>query len=154
MNTFANVPDVYFGTLFAVLLIWLAIIDFRELRLPNALVGLVALLGIARLIFVVNSDILSSLTSAALCGGLFYGVRAFFYVWRGIEGLGLGDVKLAAAGGLWIPPTSIGIMLLGACLMCAVMIVIRACFSGTAAIHQQQPFGTALCFALFACWTF
>ncbi len=37
--------------------------------------------------------------AVAVCGGVFLAVRELFFRLRGIDGLGLGDVKLAAAGG-------------------------------------------------------
>jgi len=40
--------------------------------------------------------------AAAVCGGAFWAVREGFFRLRGIDGLGLGDVKLAAAGGAWL----------------------------------------------------
>jgi leader peptidase (prepilin peptidase)/N-methyltransferase len=40
--------------------------------------------------------------SAAICGGVFLAVREAFFRLRGFDGLGFGDVKLAAAGGAWL----------------------------------------------------
>ncbi|MEJ8574474.1 A24 family peptidase [Microbaculum marinum] len=42
------------------------------------------------------------LLSAIVCGGAFLAVREAFYRLRGVDGLGFGDVKLAAAGGAWL----------------------------------------------------
>ncbi len=44
----------------------------------------------------------AALVAVAVCGGAFLAVRELFFRLRGIDGLGLGDVKLAAAGGAWL----------------------------------------------------
>ena len=43
-----------------------------------------------------------ALLSGLLCGGALYLLREGFFRLRGVDGLGLGDVKLGAAGGLWL----------------------------------------------------
>ncbi len=45
---------------------------------------------------------LSAMLDVALCGGTLLMFREIFYRLRGVDGLGLGDVKLAAAGALLI----------------------------------------------------
>ena len=45
---------------------------------------------------------LTALSRAAFAAGLFLLVRIAYRVFRGREGLGLGDVKLAGAAGAWL----------------------------------------------------
>lgn len=44
----------------------------------------------------------AALISAALAAGAFFVVRIAYKMYRGREGLGLGDVKLAAVAGAWL----------------------------------------------------
>jgi leader peptidase (prepilin peptidase) / N-methyltransferase len=43
-----------------------------------------------------------SLLAAGVAAGVLFGLRAMYWKFRGVEGLGLGDVKLAAAAGAWV----------------------------------------------------
>ena len=52
--------------------------------------------------------------AAAFIGGLLYGLRAVYFRMRGVEGLGLGDVKMMAmVGAFWGLATTIGVLLIG-----------------------------------------
>lgn len=93
-------------TIGAVLLIALAVIDLKTRLLPNRLVLPFALLGI---LFhtATNFTILSPLAVAsggALCFALLYGLRAAANFMYKDDTLGLGDIKLMGAAGLWLGP--------------------------------------------------
>ena len=52
--------------------------------------------------------------AAAFVGGLLYGLRAVYFRMRGVEGLGLGDVKMMAmVGAFWGLSATIGVLLIG-----------------------------------------
>jgi leader peptidase (prepilin peptidase)/N-methyltransferase len=73
-----------------------------------------------------------------------------FYGWiRNIEGLGLGDVKLAAAIGAWLPLDAIPLCF-GLATSGALMTVVLARLSGQAVMRTTRiPFGAFLCPALW-----
>jgi leader peptidase (prepilin peptidase)/N-methyltransferase len=89
--------------------------DARRFIVPDTLSGGAFALGIAHG-FVASADsgaegALLALSRAALAAGLLMLVRLAYRHLRGREGLGLGDVKLAAAAGAWLslPMLSIAI---------------------------------------------
>ena len=99
------------GALFTVILVVAAIGDFRTRRIPNRLVALLAVLGLA------YSIAAQPVLSGALRGveGLLLGLVCWlpFYV---LGWLGAGDVKLFAAAGAWLGPVgAVEGALVGAC---------------------------------------
>lgn len=92
-----------------ILLISLSIIDLRTRLLPNALVLPFALLGVA---FHITTSWhylapLNMAFGAAMGFGILYGIRFIANRIYKQDTLGLGDVKLIAAAGLWLGPDGI-----------------------------------------------
>ena len=86
------------------LLTLLSIIDLRTYLLPNIYVAPFAILGV---IFHIVSNFYYLSIAQAFLGGLvgfllLYAIRAGGNYYFKQESLGLGDVKLLAAGGLWL----------------------------------------------------
>ena len=85
----------------ALLLAW---IDLKLGLLPDALLAVLAVLGAASL-GLAQLDAAGwaeRATAAALGGGLLLGLRWLWIRVRGVEALGLGDMKLVAVCGLWL----------------------------------------------------
>jgi leader peptidase (prepilin peptidase)/N-methyltransferase len=87
-----------------IVLVILSIIDLKTFLLPNKLVALFALLGVG---FHLSTSFLHTLPLDALFGalaggGLLYAIRFVGNRIYDADTLGLGDVKLMAAGGLWL----------------------------------------------------
>ncbi|MBL8642615.1 MAG: prepilin peptidase [Rhodospirillaceae bacterium] len=87
----------------------LSLIDFKTGYLPDMIVGPLALAGLA--IAIIGSPIGVSwqmaLLAACINGAVFYGLRWLVSKMKGREAMGLGDVKLIAAGGLWLGPLAL-----------------------------------------------
>jgi len=83
--------------LFIALLLCLSFIDIDCFRLPNILVGFVALVGLANAVMLGKPIFIKSLIGAISAGGLFLLIH-FFYP----EGMGFGDVKFVAAIGFYL----------------------------------------------------
>jgi leader peptidase (prepilin peptidase)/N-methyltransferase len=88
------------------LMLLLASADARRFIVPNSLSGGAFALGVIHAV-VAGPDsgfegALTALSRAGLAAGLFLIVRITYRVLRGRDGLGLGDVKLAAAAGAWL----------------------------------------------------
>jgi leader peptidase (prepilin peptidase) / N-methyltransferase len=140
----------------------IAFVDFREFRVPDilnlpaALGGLVVVALDARWLAI---DVLPALGSAVLsmlvCGGIFLVLREAFFRLRGYEGLGFGDVKLAATGGVWLGwqdfPLAVLVAAIGAIILVAV-----ATFAGRGAWSRERkiPFATFLAPAIWCCWIY
>ncbi len=89
-----------------ILLFLLSKIDMEVQLLPNELVLGVAAAG---LIFHLSTlfyyyTVIDMLTGALIGGGILYVIRACANYYYGEDTLGLGDVKLIAAGGIWLGP--------------------------------------------------
>ncbi|PZO87710.1 MAG: prepilin peptidase [Micavibrio aeruginosavorus] len=87
-----------------VLLVWMSLIDLKHWILPDELN---AALGITGIIFHVTTayrfvDMEGMLAGAAIGAGLLLLIRFFANRHYGRDALGLGDVKLLGAAGLWL----------------------------------------------------
>ncbi len=83
---------------------------------------------------------------AALLAALALGLRAWFTRRRGVEALGLGDVKLMAVAGLWLPPAALPAFLVLAGTAGTLLGLAWQRHHGA----HQFPFGPALAFGLYA----
>jgi leader peptidase (prepilin peptidase)/N-methyltransferase len=99
-------PNGLFGALLAALMVAVALEDFRRYIIPNELTALAVALGLLRAATMGPEADWSAVLHAALRAAaimvpllaLMIGYRR----WRGRDGLGLGDVKLAAVAGVWL----------------------------------------------------
>ena len=84
----------------------IAVIDHRRMIIPDELNALAFIAGLIAAGVGTEaapaSAILQALVRASLMFALFFGFRAGFRALRGVEGMGLGDVKLAAVAGVWL----------------------------------------------------
>lgn len=130
-----------------VALVAAATVDIAEHRLPNRLVALAGATPLAAAFGVGSIEMVADATAGALAGG-----GAMFAVYL-VRGVGMGDVKAAAAIGAscavvspWAAPSAIAIAACGA--------------AGYAALRRRRvlPLGPALCAGwatalVFAGWT-
>jgi leader peptidase (prepilin peptidase)/N-methyltransferase len=122
------------GVLAAVLAVVVAV-DLRTLTIPDLSVLMIASLAV---LGPIRSDLATLAAGAVVGAGLLWLVRWGFRRWRGVEGLGLGDVKLmGAVGALAGPQLVLWIVVAGAALGVAVALW-RSARAGSAI-----PFGAA-----------
>ena len=110
------VVGVLFGLL-CLLSTVLAWIDIRHGIIPDWLNLTIAALGLSKVIF--PSGPLAGLEAAcegAAIGAVFWLLRRLYFAFRKIQGLGLGDVKLLAAAGIWVGVAGLPMLLLVAAL--------------------------------------
>ena len=90
----------------------------------------------------------------ALVGGAsFWIIRAGYWALRRVEGLGLGDVKLAAACGAWVGVQGLPAVLLLAAVGGLIWIAAASWWRGAAvAATDRVPFGAFLAPALWVVW--
>lgn len=142
----------------AVTMLLVMVIDARRLIIPDRLslpaipVGLVATLvtlpGPWR-------DLLSDrLIAATVAPSALYAIRHVHWRWRGIEGLGLGDVKLAAVAGAWLGLANLAPVCLLATSAALTTILLRGFVSGTSkpAATTRVPFGSFIAPTILALW--
>ena len=86
--------------LFTMLLV--TIIDSRMMIIPDIFSLPAIPLGFAATAAIFPEAVPGHAIAAAVAAGFLYGLRWIYLRIRGVIGLGLGDVKLAAAAGAWV----------------------------------------------------
>ena len=99
-------PDGLLGAFLAALMLAIALIDWRRYIIPNELTGAAVILALVRA-GTVGPDADWQALAWAACRGLataapLLALMIGYRRWRGRDGLGLGDVKLAAVAGVWL----------------------------------------------------
>jgi leader peptidase (prepilin peptidase) / N-methyltransferase len=157
--SFAVAPGVpgAFAAALGLLMLLIALVDARRFIIPNELVVAAAALGVLYLVIAERDALVSTLVAAGLralvLGLLFLGLRQFYLYWRGRDGLGLGDVKLAACAGLWLDWPAIPIAIEIAALA-ALAVYVLGHVIGRRRIHAatRLPFGLFLAPAIWLAW--
>jgi len=157
---------------FAAALLWgllvLSLIDVGHFRLPNVIVGALALLGligailaqltgvpIVPLIGTASSGALSQPLPAALMGALAAGGLSFAFAegyarLRGRQGFGMGDVKLLAVLGLFLGLYAFMALFVGSALG-SIYAIVRTRATRTELAKTRLPFGAFLALGTLVC---
>eukprot|EP01037_Dinobryon_pediforme_P026307 gene26307-28784_t len=133
--------DIAFGLLLVGLLVALAVADFRSLILPDWLTALVAANGLAASALGGEPPLADALAAATLGGGLLWGLAIAYRRLRGLDGLGFGDVKLVAAGGVWTGLEGLPWLLVCACAGALLYATARAARGVPLGRTDRLPFG-------------
>ena len=99
-------------------LIVLSGIDAACRILPDAMTAPLALAALPVSLWILRVDLLDCLAGGILGAGLLFGLRRVFFAWRGVEALGLGDVKLMLSLGFLCGLHMLPLLLLTASLSC------------------------------------
>ena len=130
------------------LLVLLVTADLRHQILPDTLTAILLASGLLAALFLPSPGFTESLIGAAIGGGSFLLLRFLYFRYRGIEGLGLGDVKLMAGLGAWLGPTWLPPLVLIAAVA-GLMVVLLQCWrrgtrvSGTSRVAFGAYLGSA-----------
>jgi|RhiMetdeSRZDD1v2_1073273.scaffolds.fasta_scaffold08425_2 leader peptidase (prepilin peptidase) / N-methyltransferase len=145
------------GAVLALLMLAIAVVDARRLIIPNQLTAATLALAFVHAAIQEPREIVAAVSGAMLRGAvlalLFLALREVYLRLRGREGLGLGDVKLAGAGGAWLGwsmmPIAIEMAALGALAYYGVRHV-----ASVEAMHARSriPFGLFLAPAIWLGW--
>lgn len=128
------------SALAVLVLLALAVIDAHTGILPDALTLPLLWLGLA-LAWAGSAIGLHDAVAGAILGyGLLYVLFLGFKAWRGREGMGYGDFKLAAALGAWVGPLPLAYILLAASLLGTVYALLRWKAQGLSAGYPFGPF--------------
>jgi leader peptidase (prepilin peptidase)/N-methyltransferase len=141
-------PAVLGKAVFGAVLVALVVVDLRRQLLPDGLVLPLLPLGLA--VAWAAGDPGAAAAGAVFGGGLLWLVRALYRRLRDIEALGLGDVKLMAAGGAWVGPAGIGPALLVAALATLAAVGIARLSGRSFDWTTRIPFGPGLALGLYA----
>lgn len=131
---------------------WVLIeVDRRSLILPDRLVVPLILLALAAAWLAPlypDQSLDGALAGAAFAAGLLSAVRWAYGRWRGREGLGLGDVKLAAAGGALDGIPGVAPMILLAALATLLAALVLKTAGGAPLADRKLPLGPGLCLGM------
>jgi leader peptidase (prepilin peptidase)/N-methyltransferase len=148
-----------FGAALALLMLAIAVVDQRRFTIPNELTAAAAALGlvyaaVAEPHAMAEAVGLSAVRGVALAL-MFLGLREAYRRLRGREGMGLGDVKLAGAGGVWLAWPAIPIALEIAALSALAALALGHVL-GRRRVHAatRLPFGLFLAPAIWLAWLF
>lgn len=138
----------------------IVVADSRSFIVPDllslpAIVG--GLLASGRLLDPASSTLVSSdHVIGMVAGGLGFWLVRVAYAWlRGQEGLGLGDVKLAAAAGAWVGWQELAnVVLLASSLALAVITLVSLVRGKPVSATDKLPFGCFLAPSIWLVWFF
>lgn len=145
------------GAGLAVSMLAIAVIDYRSFRIPDELNAIGLVLALAHAIAQAPDAWVSAITDAGLRGAvlalIFWGLRSGYAMIRGRDGIGLGDVKLAAVAGAWLDWLSIPIAIQIAVFAALTVYLLRHLLSGRSlTMTHRLPFGTFLAPAIWITW--
>ncbi len=130
---------------------WLTWTDIRFGIIPNWLNALIAVLGLARgLAMDGSSGALTGAVAGVVIGAALLLLRQGYFAWRGVQGLGLGDVKFLAAAGIWTGFADFPLLLLIATLAALVLAGILRLTGRAVTARTAIPFGPSLAIGLLA----
>ena len=145
------------GGALALLMMAIAVIDARSFIIPDPLVLAALALGC------LDAWMMQSGTSAPLAllvavlrglgvAAAFWALRAAYVHLRGRQGIGLGDVKLAAVAGIWLDFFAIVLAIEIAALAALTIALTRALRGRPVSGKTAMPFGLFFAPAIWACW--
>jgi leader peptidase (prepilin peptidase)/N-methyltransferase len=150
-------PDGLFGAFLGVLMIAIAVCDAERFIIPNELTGAAIALALLRAISPGPDhdwfDMVWPLARAVAVTAPFLLLMIGYRYWRGRDGLGFGDIKLAAVAGAWLDWTTIFVAIELAALVALGAYVLNGIIRkrrlrGTAFL----PFGLFLAPAIWIGW--
>lgn len=131
----------------ALLMLAIAVVDARRFIIPNELTLAALALALVQAA-VLDANPATALLQAALrglaLGLIFFAIRETYSRLRGRDGLGLGDVKLAAVAGVWLGWTAIPIAVEVAALSALALYLVRYLSGRPLRATQRIPFGLFL----------
>jgi len=153
------VADVrgWLGAALALLALAIATIDARSFIIPDPLSAAALALGFLDAAWSGEGGVATALGETALRAGalalMFLLLRMLYLFLRGRQGIGLGDVKLAAVAGAWLDwstmPIAIEIAAVSALLVYATRHFV---FRRRVRATTRLPFGLFFAPAIWLCW--
>ena len=148
-------PQSMAGAALAAVVVAIVRSDLRDFRIPDLANLAAAVLGLAAAALSADAraGVGLALARGAVMFGAFFAFRALYRRWRGRDGLGLGDVKLAGVAGLWLDANALPFCIESACAAALAALVARRLLTGAAIDPMGRlPFGAFLAPAIWATW--
>jgi leader peptidase (prepilin peptidase)/N-methyltransferase len=139
----------------------IAIVDYRSFIIPDGLSLPAIPLGMVASLVSLGPDLYlsapaDSLIGAAIGGVSFYLIRSSYRRFRGFEGLGMGDVKLATAAGAWVGVEALPFVLFLATGAAVSAVAVRYVIGPRESVTRTTPipFGAFLAPSLWLIWLY
>jgi leader peptidase (prepilin peptidase)/N-methyltransferase len=147
----------WLGAALALVMLAIAVVDAQSFLIPDFLNAAGLALGVVHSVVVGQVDIGAALATAVLRAAIlalvFFALRLMYARLRGRQGIGLGDVKLAAVAGSWlgwsIMPIAVEIAALSAL---SVYVLRRYALRRPLRPTSRLPFGLYLAPAIWIGW--
>lgn len=137
---------------FIVTLLWVAIVDVKHYVIPNkASIGLI-LFAILLPEAILNLEIENRLWGIALGFTLVLTSNGIFKIWKGADGIGMGDAKLLAAFGGLLGVYYLPFILLIGSSLGILFFIINHKFHFISLSTGRIPFGPFLSLGFLLCW--
>jgi leader peptidase (prepilin peptidase)/N-methyltransferase len=144
------------GAALAGLMLAIAVVDHRRMVIPDELNALAFIAGLIVAGALADAPpviaILQALVRAGVMIALFFGFRAGYRALRGVEGMGLGDVKLAAVAGVWLDWAGLPVVVEIAALSALAAALCARLRDNGFDPKARLPFGTFFAPAIWICW--
>ena len=151
-----DVRDATFGAGLAGLVLFVAAIDIDRFEIPDLGNLGILVLGLAWTFIGSGLDAYvlgQTVFRIALAAGFLFAIRAAYRLVRHVEGLGLGDVKLAGAAASWLLWPNLVLALLIAAGVGLMLVVMRSMLKGEKLeAATAVPFGAFLAPAIWVAW--
>ncbi len=145
------------GASLALLMLTIAVIDWRRFIIPDELTGVGFALGIAHAVVQEPNAMLAAVAFAVLRGAalalVFLLIRYAYKQIRGREGIGLGDIKLAGVAGAWLDWLMLPIAVeIAACAGLLAYLIRQFAFGRPVRATSRLPFGLFFAPTIWFCW--
>ncbi|TGR83307.1 prepilin peptidase [Mesorhizobium sp. M2D.F.Ca.ET.223.01.1.1] len=140
------------GLVLAVILVAIAVVDFRRRVIPDWLNIMLAVSGLGFQLAAQRDNAAMQLLVAAMTLAVFWALRRGHLLLTGRIGLGLGDVKMLAAAALWIDPMLLPVLLFIASAAALLFVGGQIVAAGPAAARMRVPFGPFVALGLGLIW--
>lgn len=130
----------------------ISVVDINSLTIPNSLNFGLAAVGLGYQTFVQQAFPFWTVVASIGLMSVLYSVRQVFLYRNGIDGLGLGDVKLAGASALWLHPANLPLFVLIASSTALLSLPLLRRTNTPLPDSGKLPFGPFLGIGLIACW--
>jgi leader peptidase (prepilin peptidase)/N-methyltransferase len=147
----------WLGAALALAMCAIALYDARHFVIPDGLNAAAFALAMAHAVALdpstAGQEMAMSVTRAAVVGGAFLALRLGYRRWRGQDGIGLGDVKLAAVAGAWLDWYAI-LVAIEIAVVAALGAYLMRHYVGRRPMRATHalPFGLYLAPAIWAAW--
>lgn len=139
----------------AAVLIWISVVDIERFEIPDAASALLFLGGVGFVIFWPVTFVWDHVLGAVIWPLVFWLVGVVYLRWRGVHGLGFGDVKLMAGIALWVGYQGAILVVLAASLA-GIAVLLAYMFTQKGKMLEigksAVAFGPFLCLSAWVVW--